>query len=63
MCLEESWFMLLRRLREHRGRELIVIQEALAFASDRDEEEDIHSNHCARQNSSTREENKTVFCN
>ena len=63
MCLEESHFMLLRRLREHCGRELTVIQEALAFVSDKDEEEDIHSNRCARQKSSTREANKTVHCN
>ena len=63
MCLEESWFMLLIRLREHRGSELVVIQEALEFYSDRDEEEDIHSNYCALQKSSTREENKTVCCN
>lgn len=63
MRLEESRLMLLRRLREHRGRELTVIQEALAFASDRDEAEDIHSNRCAHQNSSTRGANKTVCCN
>lgn len=63
MRLEESRLMLLRRLREHHGRELTVIQEALAFASDRDEAEDIHSNRCARQNSSTRETNKPVCCN
>lgn len=63
MRLEESRLMLLRRLREHRGRELTVIQEALAFASDRDEAEDIHSNPRARQNSSTREANKAVRCN
>lgn len=63
MRLEESRLMLLRRLREHRGRDLTVIQEALAFASDRDEAEDIHSNPFAHQNSSTREANKAVRCN
>ena len=63
MCWEEGRFMLLRRLREHCGKELIVIQEALAFSSDKDEEEDIHSNRYACQKSSTKEANKIVHCN
>ncbi|KAH9300815.1 hypothetical protein KI387_012398, partial [Taxus chinensis] len=44
MHLEESRLMLLKRLKEHRGRDLIVIKETLDFASDGDEVEDTHFN-------------------
>lgn len=40
--LEESRLILLRRLTEHHGRQWDLIQEALAFATYRGEEEDLH---------------------
>eukprot|EP00252_Welwitschia_mirabilis_P013322 TRINITY_DN29350_c0_g1_i1.p1 TRINITY_DN29350_c0_g1~~TRINITY_DN29350_c0_g1_i1.p1 ORF type:complete len:287 (+),score=49.35 TRINITY_DN29350_c0_g1_i1:305-1165(+) len=44
MRLEESRLMLLKKLKEHRGRELSVIREAMAFASDKGEGENIRLN-------------------
>ncbi|KAH9298273.1 hypothetical protein KI387_029955, partial [Taxus chinensis] len=58
MHLEESRLMLLKRLKEHRGRDLIVIKEALDFASDGDEVEDAHFNSNEKKCNDTAEHEK-----
>eukprot|EP01018_Ginkgo_biloba_P004323 Gb_32349 [translate_table: standard] len=60
--LEESRSILLKMLTEHRGRELKVIQEALAFAADRSEEEDLHLSPHGFQNTTTAQGNSAIYC-
>ncbi|XP_057816339.1 plastid division protein PDV1 isoform X1 [Cryptomeria japonica] len=63
MQLEESRRILLKRLKEHRGRDMSIIKEALAFASDGDEAGDSHLNPNVFQDCSMAEANKALSTN
>eukprot|EP01018_Ginkgo_biloba_P004321 Gb_29928 [translate_table: standard] len=59
--LEESRLMLLRRLKEHRGTQWNVIQEAFAFATDRDEADDLHLTPCIYEKPFATQANNAVY--